>query len=1019
MKHLNANLDNVTNVELKVVPTGGIRAIGVDADGDIVEASASSNSDGSIDILSSVHTIVMSADGTTGYYFDGNETDFDPNCWAMGSEVILSVQETPTPTGEYANHVGVEIRGVISKIEATASGDVGTAAITSRRVYVTGVSSIGTADAFDGRADFGGIVGSYTIATGDGGMYCITPTSCLIESDTPPVLFLDDSDIRNTEDATEGGVGGLVAWSGAGNISFAPGDTVIQASRGQNYDDIYVRGATWGRFYFWGYDTEPDGSTVVHPDTGLPAIVVSEISNVPQTPFGEYQIVANPIETNIRHEGNRNTLSRIPDPTDALTRTGVDGNPLMIRQGTSNNYAVRGGTPYQNNPVLGAVDPFLQISSWFDGDSDVTFGWGISPDSFQPQEFWGGAHPNMGDVSQAGPMPLPNTTGDKQPSGMFADPSHSAKPYMVIGPPSANTGMNYRNPYTPGFRPLTQGAINITHGTEMGYSPLFSVVSGSGAVRASDGRYYLNATPNPAEDQGTYDVTLPGAVDDGFYVNGNYVAGGNGLVRDASWTVKLDRAVYEVGNWTEFRGANGSVSGQTHEILKTYGRQQYSPPPTPIKEPGDDLFGYDTVMPEDPPEETAPPATNVQAYTRVTTGTQRADAEEAQAELRFVAGENITIEVANGDPDTVTISATDEAEVTEITNLIDGSDIIDVSSAATTNHITIPPGDIAYVSAFELWYNNTGADIIVNDTPANFQFGKVRQEDYTIVAIDPDITAGVDITSISTHVSVDAGEAIQVGNIIHVNTSGSGVVVDQPTGSFNFATSFTSRTIGSGECMLRIGGETETTRVDSVINVSAASTTNGILVPSSSVAWISATEQYWNTSGLNLIVISPLVSEFSDTDLWLKIGDGVTPQEDSEFLTITVDDTTSNDVVAEQHGDTLNLRGGTGITLASTPLTDTITISANRTVREATITENIDTTTTAQTLIIDATNQNDGTPFHGLAGNNFTVQVFEEMTGGDYSLVLPDTLIIRTTGNIEISFPQNTINGNVKIEIRA
>ena len=115
----------------------------------------------------------------------------------------------------------------------------------------------------------------------------------------------------------------------------------------------------------------------------------------------------------------------------------------MIRQGTSNNYAIRGGTPYQNNPVLGAVDPFLQISSWFDGDSDVTFGWGISPDSFQPQEFWGGAHPNMGDVSQAGPMPLPNTTGDKQPSGMFADPSHSAKPYMVIGPPSANTGMNY------------------------------------------------------------------------------------------------------------------------------------------------------------------------------------------------------------------------------------------------------------------------------------------------------------------------------------------------------------------------------------------------------------------------------------------------------------------------------------------------------------------------------------------------------------------------------------------------
>ena len=57
---------------------------------------------------------------------------------------------------------------------------------------------------------------------------------------------------------------------------------------------------------------------------------------------------------------------------------------------------------------------------------------------------------------------------------------------------------------------------------------------------------------------------------------------------------------------------------------------------------------------------------------------------------------------------------------------------------------------------------------------------------------------------------------------------------------------------------------------------------------------------------------------------------------------------------------------------------------------------------------------------HGLASPyDFTIQVYEELSTDMWSLVLPDTVVINSsTGEINITFPQNTINGNVKIEIR-
>ena len=50
MKHLNADLDNITNVQTIKTPVGAIRAIGVDSENDIVLTGASGNGDGDVDI---------------------------------------------------------------------------------------------------------------------------------------------------------------------------------------------------------------------------------------------------------------------------------------------------------------------------------------------------------------------------------------------------------------------------------------------------------------------------------------------------------------------------------------------------------------------------------------------------------------------------------------------------------------------------------------------------------------------------------------------------------------------------------------------------------------------------------------------------------------------------------------------------------------------------------------------------------------------------------------------------------
>lgn len=91
---------------------------------------------------------------------------------------------------------------------------------------------------------------------------------------------------------------------------------------------------------------------------------------------------------------------------------------------------------------------------------------------------------------QSGGLRARNTTGDRTPGTMRGNPSvtgpNPSKAFVVMAPDSTNTGLNYRQQ-----QQTTEG----THGNNYGWSPFFSVVSGSGAIRASDGRYYINSNP--------------------------------------------------------------------------------------------------------------------------------------------------------------------------------------------------------------------------------------------------------------------------------------------------------------------------------------------------------------------------------------------------------------------------------------------------------------------------------------------------------------------------------------------
>ena len=92
MKHLNANLDNVTNVELKEAATGSIRFLGVDGSGDIVEATLPPNSGGgSVTFFANNNEIQE----TDGYYFEAPAGSYTSDCWRVGSTVRL--------TSTYAN----------------------------------------------------------------------------------------------------------------------------------------------------------------------------------------------------------------------------------------------------------------------------------------------------------------------------------------------------------------------------------------------------------------------------------------------------------------------------------------------------------------------------------------------------------------------------------------------------------------------------------------------------------------------------------------------------------------------------------------------------------------------------------------------------------------------------------------------------------------------------------------------------------------------------------------------------
>ena len=147
---------------------------------------------------------------------------------------------------------------------------------------------------------------------------------------------------------------------------------------------------------------------------------------------------------------------------------------------------------------------------------------------------------------------------------------------------------------------------------------------------------------------------------------------------------------------------------------------------------GDDIDGIVIVTPDlnddgdgNPQDATPDPVvTNTNAFSMVTAGSNTAVADQLEDNLTFIAGDNISIEVDPG-ADSVTISATDDAAITEITNILDGTNIVDVSGASSTNAIDVPLGDIAYVSPTELYlYVGVGDPVAnpisVNDIPSNF-----------------------------------------------------------------------------------------------------------------------------------------------------------------------------------------------------------------------------------------------------------------------------------------------------------
>ena len=222
------------------------------------------------------------------------------------------------------------------------------------------------------------------------------------------------------------------------------------------------------------------------------------------------------------------------------------------------------------------------------------------------------------------------------------------------------------------------------------------------------------------------------------------------------------------------------------------------------------MNGVRVIVPVDTDAVQTEPIANQNAFSRVVSGSEVAEADEVQDTLTLIAGDNITIDIEEG-TDTITISSSDEAEITNITNLLDGLDVVDVSGATDAVPIAVPDGDIAYVSETELYVNNTGASVDVG-LPSTF-FHENNVPPFPSSTLDPTYPQRV------------------------------------PDG------------------WLRIG--TEEIRDRSVIDVSDVTSID--LVPDGAIAWLSVTEQYWNASGINQFVLNPADVSFT-SPTWLRFG---------------------------------------------------------------------------------------------------------------------------------------------------
>ena len=965
MKHLNANLDNVTNVELKETATGSIRFLGVDGSGDIVQATLPPGGGGGAQIFTAQNEIQENE----GYYFEATASSFTTPCWRVGTEVIL--------TSTYAGEEDIAISGIINEIEDQL--DEVTETFTHRRVHINTLVSEGSDGAFNGDL-VTQAAGRFRLSTGSSGNYCLTVQTCLATDNSEFTGSRVPAGFPGGGDFTGVGVAGAPASTGANrfNPAGSPSAYTRQALPTDDRTAVYNT-RNWARFPFWGWATEEDGSPILHPDTGIPSIVVAENGAGGNLGFNQQESTYGPAAAQ-----NYTRSSVLPAPNFDLINWVPSNDPAYDADNNSQNLTDRNGNAlmelagnFFGNNFYSLVRPHAYATAGMGTSEPGNYGAYAEGGfiGFYRGDTLTDSYGEIGDVVSAGQLRRANETGDRTARNAFQRRSHRAQPFFVLSPGSTNVGYNKR---------VTVGNIGIFN---QGWSPFFAVTSGSGAVRASDGRYYINATPNAPiiETSPLYDPDNPTTTAvDGFYLNGTFEQT-RGLTVGTDWTVQLDRAVYRI-DVNANSNAGALNAGRRWEFSKVSDRHVFGAQQK-LTDEGQNIFGFREIEPIDPGQDEDTPTTNAVAYTTIQTGDGEIVATEANETLRFIAGDNVTIEVAEGTPDTITISSTDDAALTEITNVLEGTDVIDVSAATDGTPVDVSLGDIAYVSPTELYIN-------VSATP------------------DPS-PVGLPSTFFLDTTNTDGNDA---------NNDG-----------FDDVTGEQITPLG----WLRIGGETATIETHAVIDVTAGDAV--YFIPDGSVVWFSATEQFANSTGAGQY-IRP-TDDLSTATGWLRLGDG-----DNAETTINNTINNANGVI-DVSGATdavpilapdgyiayvsptelyINNTGGdVMVGLPSTffsPIpTGWLRIGADATLPESTSASRIvtiDTSAGSDTITIPATGANARVVGHLLTTTNFAVQVFESLGSGDFGLVLPDTLIVRSTGNIEISFPQSTINGDVKIEIR-